>query len=169
MYKTIYFYNHWYRIILLKSFLEITFCEKACLNKYYLLSSLSRNSTWDVFLKHILENPRWRIARVSTILDFQGYACYVYMIIVKDLAPSYLSDLLTLTLRQRSGLLLRSAYNFRLFQCHTERFKFCQWNSLDYEFWGTQSLRWFKRCLQDFFDISTYEKRYYYALDKYIV
>jgi hypothetical protein len=94
--------------------------------------------------------------------------------IVNNLTPSFLSDLLTPTTQQRSGLLLRSACNFSLFQCRTERFKksffpatTCLWNSLDYKFRDTQSLRYFKSYLQDFFDISTYEKRYDYALDRY--
>ena len=94
--------------------------------------------------------------------------------IVNNFTPSYLSDLLTLMTHQRSGLLLRSACNFSLFQCRTERFKksffpvtTCLWNSLDDEFRDIQSLSKFKSCLQDFFDISTYEKRYDYALDRY--
>ena len=43
--------------------------------------------------------------------------------IVNNLTPSFLSDLLTPTTQQRSRLLLRSACNFSLFQCRTERFK----------------------------------------------
>jgi hypothetical protein len=66
--------------------------------------------------------------------------------IVNNLTPSFLSNLLTPTTQQRSGLLLRSACNFSLFQCCTEIFK---------------------SHLQDFFDISTYEKRYDYELDRH--
>ena len=40
--------------------------------------------------------------------------------IVNNLTPSFLSDSLTPTTQQRSGLLLRSARNFSLFQCRTE-------------------------------------------------
>lgn len=91
-----------------------------------------------------------------------------------NLTPGYLSDILTLTTQQRSGLLLRSAYNFTLFPCHTERFKKSffpattrLWNSLDHDFRTTDSLSCFKRYLINFFDISIYEKHFNFSLDRY--
>ena len=43
--------------------------------------------------------------------------------IVNNLVPRYLTDLLPVTSQQRAGLLLRSADNFTLYPCRTERFR----------------------------------------------
>ena len=122
-----------------------------------LICLIMRTPSFNI-LQHMY--PITKLTVISNLFIFL-YTLYIYIYIY-------------IMTQQRSGLLLSSACNFSLFQCRTERFKksyfpatTCLWNSLDYEFWDTQSLSNFKHCLQDFFDISTYEKRYDYALGGY--
>ena len=69
--------------------------------------------------QRLLEELAWESLKTRRSV----HKLVLFFKIVNDLTPSYLSDLLTLTTQQRSGLLLRSACNFSLFQCRTERFK----------------------------------------------
>ena len=46
-----------------------------------------------------------------------------YFKIARGMSPSYLRDLIPLTVQQISGLVLRSARNFSLFPVRTERYK----------------------------------------------
>ena len=69
--------------------------------------------------QRLLEELAWESLKTRRSV----HKLVLFFKIVNDLTPSYLSDLLTLTTQQRSGLLLRSARNFSLFHCRTERFK----------------------------------------------
>ena len=76
--------------------------------------------------------------------------------------PSYLSNLLPQTVKQKSGLILRHASNFILFPVRTERFiryffpsTTLLWNSIDYDQRITLSISVSKQYLNRFFGLIT--------------
>ena len=94
--------------------------------------------------------------------------------IAKKLVPEYLYNLLPLTVQQRSGMSLRSANDFSVFSARTERYKNSffpsstrLWNSIDRETRETDSIRAFKKALCHFFNTSSYNNCFDYAIDRY--
>ena len=88
--------------------------------------------------------------------------------------PSYLSNLLPQTVKQKSGLILRHASNFILFPVRTERFiryffpsTTLLWNSIDYDQRITLSISVSKQYLNRFFGLSNYNKLFDYSIDRY--
>ena len=85
--------------------------------------------------------------------------------IVRKTSPAYPSNLLPMTVRQRSRITLRSANDFSLFPARTERYRKSffpfstrLWNTLDSEL-GEALFR--------FFNTSRYNKLFDYSIDRY--
>ena len=99
---------------------------------------------------------------------------FLFFKIVKKLVPEYLYNLLPLTAQQRSGMSLRSANDFSLFSARTERYNNSffppsthLWNSIGRETRETDSIRAFKKALCHFFNTSSYNNCFDYAIDRY--
>ena len=98
----------------------------------------------------------------------------LYFKIVRGTNPSYLRDLIPLTVQQRSGLVLRSARNFSLFPVRTESYKNSffpsttrLWNGIDDSIRETKSLGIFKKSLTKLYCVQSSNSYLNVAIDRY--
>ena len=120
----------------------------------------------------LLEELAWKDLKTRRSI----HKLVLYFKIVNNFTPSYLSNLLPQTVKQRSGLILRHALNFTLFPVRIERFKrsffpstTLLWNSIDYDQRSTLSISVFKQYLNRFFGLSKYNKLFDYSIDRILL